>query len=96
MVVKIFEDFDSANDILGAIVLSGVAGVSGGRVAVRDKLSEVGKLAVKQRHKSIVASVSINHPDTELGYPYDNAKLDLNEAKKKVLEAYDAKIAKNP
>jgi hypothetical protein len=90
MIVKMFDDCDSAQDILNAIVLNGVAGVSGGRVAVRKKLGEVSKLAEKGKYQSIIANVSIDHPDTELGYPYDNAKLDLNEARDEVRKAYDA------
>lgn len=96
MRIKIFEDSDSAQDILNSIVANGVAGVSGGRVLVRQKLKEVSSLAKTSGLKSILTDVTIDHPDTELGYPFDMDKFDLEDAKDKVQKAYDAGAASTP
>jgi hypothetical protein len=89
--VKVFEGHDEAREILDEVVTNGIAGISGGRVQVRQKLNEVAELAVQEGHESVIAHSTINHPDTELGYPYDENVYGHSEAKKAVELAYDNK-----
>ncbi|MFN4264436.1 MAG: hypothetical protein ACK4F8_01670 [Aquabacterium sp.] len=91
MIVEIFNTSDDAQRIMDAVLLDGVAGIHGGRVAVRKRLGEVAELAESAGHRSINAYLTIDHPDTELGYPFDSTRFDRQEASKLVRTAYDAK-----
>lgn len=89
--VKIFEGYDDAGEILDEVLANGIAGISGGRVQVREKLNEVAELAEQAGHESVVAHSTINHPDTELAYSYDENVYGHTEAKKAVEREYDRK-----
>lgn len=88
--VNIFKDHDEAREILDEVLTNGVAGISGGRIQVRNKLNEVAVLAEQESHESVMADSTIHHPETELAYPYDMNVYDRTEAKKVVERAYDS------
>ena len=67
--VRIFQGYDNAHEILQEVIDSGIVGISGGRVEVRNKLKKVVSLAAEEGRNSVVAHSTINHPDTELAYP---------------------------
>lgn len=52
--IKIFEGYADASEILESVLSNGVAGISGGRLEVREKMSEVGDLAGQEGHESVV------------------------------------------
>lgn len=52
------------------MLTNGIAGMSDGRAEVRNKLIEVAAHAEEAGHESVIACSTINHPDTELAYPY--------------------------
>jgi MoaA/NifB/PqqE/SkfB family radical SAM enzyme len=87
--VKIFEASDNVREILDEILDSGVTGISGGRMAVRNKLREVAEMAKSKGHETVIANSTINHPDTELAYPYDKSQHGHKEARRLVEEEYD-------
>ena len=91
MTVEIFEASEDTQRILDAVLRSGAAGIHGGRVAVRKKLGELAELAAVTDHESVVAHSTMDHPDTELAYPYDATHFDHLEASEAVRRAYDAK-----
>lgn len=86
---RIFKDNNNANDILNEVLSSGVAGISGGRLAVRGKLAEVRELAEQNSHENVVASSTINHPDTELAYVYDDMIYEKDNAVDEVIKSYE-------
>lgn len=89
--VKVFDASDNARDILDEVLENGIAGISGGRVGTRRKLREVAGLAEEEGHESIRATSTINHPETELAFPYDDSQYELQEAKAMVERAYAVK-----
>jgi hypothetical protein len=89
--VKIFNDRDDAREILQEIMDNGIAGICGGRMAVRNRLKEVARIAYEDDHDSIRANSTINHPATELAYPYDETRYEHQEARQAVEHAYDSR-----
>lgn len=88
---KIFNDFSNANDIFDEALTNDIVGISGGRLAVRQKLNEVYTLAEKGGYEDIVALSTYNHPATELAYIYNKKFYDGNQAQQEVIDSYDKK-----
>lgn len=91
--VKIFKASTDTKIILNEVLVNGLAGISGGRVATRQKLRSVACLAEEEGHESVVANSTINHKLTELAFLYDNFRYKHQEASKAVAEAYDNDLA---
>ncbi|WP_405119922.1 hypothetical protein [Pseudomonas leptonychotis] len=91
--IKIFEDDDSALDILSYVMAEGVAGIAGGRMSTRNKLGEVRILAEEKRHPEIVALSTFNHFWGELAFIYSDKLYDHYEAQQVVVDAYDKQLA---
>lgn len=89
--VKVFKGHDDAREILDEVLTNGIAGISGGRIQVREKLNEVAGLAEQEGNESVMATSTSNHPNTELAYPYDESAYGHTEAKQAVERAYDSK-----
>lgn len=98
MKVKLFDSTGPAQDILDEVRLSGVAGIYGGRVAVRGLASRVADLAAEpsgdddeesQEKGSIWSGQTYNHPQTELAYVYDDNRFSPNKALQAVIAAYE-------
>ena len=88
---KIFDDDSDANDILNEVLINNIVGISGGRIAVRQKLKEVYIIAEQSAHDDVVALSTYDHPDTELAYIYDQKFYDNYKAKQEVIDSYDKK-----
>lgn len=88
--VELFKGVDEAQEILGAVLRDGVAGVSGMRTEVRQKLVEVRELARQVGYQSLSAQLTFDHPETELAYPYDVNRYSRDEALEAVRAVYDA------
>jgi hypothetical protein len=86
--VKIFQNKDDAQSIFEELKSSGLVGVNGGRLEVRDKLKEVQALIEKEGLKGYFAHSSINHQETELGYGYDESRCSMEDAQKYVTQRY--------
>ena len=93
--ITIFKDHESAHDILDKLICDGLVGVSGGRLAVRNKLGVLQSLIDAEELDNYFARSTINHPDTELGYGCDLNRYNLQEAKKIVTKSFDAQSAKS-
>lgn len=91
--ITIFRDTDSEQNILDELKNDGLVGISGGRLAVRAKLGKVQNLIDAEELDGYWAQSTLNHPDTELGYGYDENRYSMQEAQKLVTESYDEKIA---
>ena len=89
--VKIFRGGDSEHDILAELKFAGIVGVSGGRLEVRAKLRMVQNLIENENLKGFWAQSTMNHPDTELGYGYDEDRHGMQEARELVIKSYDEK-----
>ncbi|WP_080397871.1 hypothetical protein [Pseudomonas syringae] len=93
--VKLFDTAASPDRILLEVVVDGVVGIFGGRLAVRDLAGEVGGLArtkglcVSQEGGYICAGPTYNHSRTELAYIFDENKYSPDEALKAVEDTYD-------
>ena len=86
---KIFKASASAEEILQEVIDYGLAGISGGRVAVRRLKSQVQVLADENGLEDICSFATYNHPYTELAYPYDLNQYSPELAKRLVIRAYD-------
>ncbi len=92
--VKMFNSAANPADVLAEVVRTGIAGMHGGRVEVRQKRRLVAEQAAQQEHLSIRADQTFNHPHTELAYPFDEERFTKAEAQKAVVAAYDEQIGK--
>ena len=88
--IIIFEPSDSAERILEAVLVDGVAGIHGGRLAVRQRLGEVADLAETHEYETVMARSTVNHPKTELAYLYDIERYEHSEAREAVVAKFDA------
>ncbi|PNI01495.1 hypothetical protein [Vibrio diazotrophicus] len=86
---KIFKASASAEEILQEVINYGLAGISGGRVAVRRLKSQVQVLADDNGLEDICSFATYNHPYTELAYPYDLNQYSQELAKRLVIRTYD-------
>jgi len=93
--VDIFDGNEEAEVILQSMKDDGIVGVSGGRMEVRAKLSEVQDLIDEEGLKGYWAQLTINHPDAELGYGYHEERYTMAQTKEYVTQAYDALIENN-
>lgn len=84
----IFDTLAPTQLILDAVIADGVAGIRGGRVAVRSKLHQVSELAGKLGYTTVMSHSTYDHPETELAYPYDEDRFSHSEAKEAVLAAF--------
>lgn len=91
--ITIFKDSDSEQAILDELKIDGLIGISGGRLAVRAKLGKVQDLINEEELEGYWAHSTLNHPDTELGYGYDENRFSMQEAQELVTKNYDEKIA---
>lgn len=87
--VKIFSDLDDVKEICNEILKSGVAGISGGRLAVRSKMKDIRGYIEKNGYTNIVALSTYDHSDTELGYIYDEKQYNSKEACELVIKSYE-------
>lgn len=93
--VKLFDTTANPERVFLEIVSAGIAGVYGGRLAVREVAGEVGKLArmkgvcVSQDGGYISAGQTYNHPRTELAYMFDENKFSPDAALNAVEATYD-------
>jgi hypothetical protein len=90
--IKIFNGSAEEQEIFDELKLSGIVGVSGGRLQVRNKLENVQILIEENDLESYFAQSTINHPCTELGYGYDENRYSMEEAKGLVTNSYDAQV----
>lgn len=93
VMVKIFEDDDSAEGILNHLLEHGIAGIAGGRMTTESKLLEVRSLAEYTQHPEIVAVATLHHFWGTLAFPYDSEIYLFDEAKRAVEEAWDKQLA---
>ena len=93
--VTIFNSSDPEQVILNELIITGLIGVRGGRLAVRGKLDKVQDLIDSQRLEGYRAHSTMDHPDTELGYGYDANRYELQEAMKLVTKSYERKLPNN-
>ena len=91
--IKIFEDDDPTWKILVHVLEHGVAGIAGGRMSTRSKLSEVREQARIDRHGNVVALSTVHHFWGELAFIYDDQLYLYQEAKQLVVDAYDSQLA---
>lgn len=89
--IDLFKCTDSIQDMEQSLLDDGLIGVSGGRVSIRNKLDElIAKINLfKEENEERYVHLSINHPDTELGYAWDPARFSLEKAKSVVLKTYN-------
>jgi hypothetical protein len=87
--ITIFRDTDFEQDILDKLINEGLVGISGGRLAVRAKLEKVQDLIDTEKLEGYWAKSTLNHPDTELGYGYDENRYNMQEAQKLITESYN-------
>jgi len=87
--VTIYKDHDFAQDILDKLICDGLVGLTGGRVAVREKLRVLQRLIEAKELNICFAYATINHPNTEIGYGCDLNRYNLQEAKKNVTKIFD-------
>lgn len=96
--VKLFQDTSAAQDILEDAKRSGVAGIYGGRLAVRALTRDVARLVEQfdadadeelQGEVSIWSSQTYNHSQTELAYVYDANRFRPDQALQAVIAAYE-------
>lgn len=93
--VKLFDTAASPDRIFLEVVSSGIAGVFGGRLAVRDVAGKVGELArikgvcVSQEGGYVSSGLTHNHPRTELAYMFDDNKFTPETALEAVEATYD-------
>jgi len=93
--IDIFDGTEDADVILQSMKDAGIVGVSGGRMEVRAKLSEVQALINEEGLKGHWARSTIDHPDAELGYGYHEERYTMAQTKEYVTQAYDALIENN-
>lgn len=91
--IRIFEDDDSAREILDHVLDHGIAGIAGGRMTTERKLLEVRSLAEHTQHPEIVAVATLHHFWGTLAFPYDSEIYLFDEAKRAVAEAWDKQLA---
>lgn len=89
--ITIFQGYNPEQDILNALKADGLVGISGGRLEVREKLKKVQDLINSEGCKTYHAQSTINHPETELGYAFDEERFSLQEAQKLVAKSYESK-----
>jgi hypothetical protein len=89
MRVPLFRGSDDERDILDALEIDGLVGVFGGRLEVRERLSRVQALIQELEREGFWAHSTIDHPDTELGYGYDEDRFSPEEARRLVTAAFD-------
>ena len=89
--VTIFGGGDSEKEILAELKSAGIVGISGGRLEVRAKLKRVQTEIEMEDLEGYWAHSTLNHPDTELGYGYDEKKYSAKEAEEAVTKSYDGK-----
>lgn len=90
VLVKIFDVNADPRTILLEVIASGIAGIQGGRVAVRSRLREVHAVSAASGQKFIVANSTINLPSTELAYLYDSVRYSDHEAHGLVEQSFNA------
>lgn len=71
---------------------NGIAGICGGRIAVRQKLGELSALSDAEGHTSVSAQSTYNHPNTELAYAFDETEYGHKEAQLAVIASYDCQF----
>jgi hypothetical protein len=91
--IKIFNDSDSAAEILERVVEFGVAGIAGMRTAVRNRLGEIRTITDSQSVSEVFTSATLNHPWAELAIVFDEGLYTFREAKQEVVDAYDRLLA---
>lgn len=89
--ITIFEGTTDPELLLEQVLLDGVVGIHGMRVAVREVLLKLRAVAWKRGHRSI-AALTFDHPDTELGYAFDGDRYRLTAARDAVLAAYELQV----
>lgn len=90
--IRIFEDDDAPEVILGHVLEHGIAGIAGGRMVTRRALARVRELAEKNRHPEVIAVFTVDHFWGELAVIYDDKLYHLHEARDLVVEAYDRQL----
>jgi hypothetical protein len=85
--IKIFQGYDSASDIIAEVENNGIAGISGGRLEVRAKMKEISNIV--NQESGIIAQTTYNHPSTELGFVHDDT-YDSKDAKDKIILSFDS------
>lgn len=86
--VELFQAHENPGVILQALKDHGLVGIHGGRLHVRGTLQKVEALIESEGLKGYYAN-SINHPDTELGYGFNEALYSIEQAVEHVTKAYD-------
>lgn len=87
---KIFKASDATPEmILQEVESYGLAGISGGRLAVRKLKSNIQSIADDKGLEDIRSLCTYNHPYTELAYPYDMNRFTSEDAKRLVIRTYD-------
>lgn len=91
--IKIFEDEESALEMLEHVLEQGIAGIAGGRMETRKRLANVRDLAERNGRHEIVALATVNHFWGELAFVFDQEVYRFDKAKQAVVEAYDKLLA---
>ncbi len=87
--ITIFKGKDSEQDIFTELKAAGIIGISGGRLEAREKLERVRSLISIAELEGYWAQSTLNHPETELGYGYDEGRYNIQEAQKFVMKSFD-------
>lgn len=93
--ISLFTCSDDAQEILDALLVSEIVGVSGGRVSVRALVKRVDQaatnegVAIDQEDGYIVIGPTYNHDRAELAYMYDSRKVGEQEAMDAVIAAFE-------
>lgn len=87
--VRIFEPCENFDVILAEVQRRGVAGISGGRLEVREMLKKLIEHASSKAFEVPMYNVTYNHFATELAYPHDPSRINSDYALMLVLGTYD-------
>ncbi|MGO1069734.1 hypothetical protein [Lysobacter sp. CA199] len=89
MNICIFEDDESVDRILPALVEDGLVAIEGSRLQVRDKMDEIRLAIARDDLRNYSAVCTFYHPYCEVGFPFDATRFRLDEARDIALRCFE-------
>ena len=90
--ISLFVSTDNIQDMVSKLIDDGVIGVHGSRVHVRDIMKKICATLNSDENECKFISSAYNHPETELGYIWDNSRYEMSNAKNQVVKVYESKL----
>lgn len=88
-VFSIFTCNNDLSEIFEDLKNDGLICLQGGRVEVRKKLKELEAFIETEEPKNEFFHLTFDHPETELGFSYDENNYSMDEAKNLAIKTYE-------